>query len=268
MLVKKNYHTHTSRCGHANGNDEEYVLEAIKNGYTVLGFSDHVMLPNIEQKGIRGNYELLDDYINSINILKKKYANKIDIKIGFEAEYLPEFKDYYQDLLNSGKIDYLILGQHCYYDKNKHALVFYNEKHYDLETLFHYRDDLIKGMESGLFSYVAHPDLIMSGYGKWDDNAIIVAHQICQAAVKNKIPLEINLGGARYFRNKTTIPSGYPFDPFWEIVGMYPIEVVVGVDNHNPNEFGSDQSVAFDIIKYNKLKYNPDVKMYRERDTK
>ena len=36
-----NFHNHTYRCGHATGTDEEYVLEAIKNGYEVMGFSDH-----------------------------------------------------------------------------------------------------------------------------------------------------------------------------------------------------------------------------------
>ena len=40
-----NYHTHTSRCGHAGGTDEEYVLAAIEAGWQVLGFSDHMPWP-------------------------------------------------------------------------------------------------------------------------------------------------------------------------------------------------------------------------------
>ena len=36
-----NYHTHTTRCLHATGSDEEFVLSAIKGGYQELGFSDH-----------------------------------------------------------------------------------------------------------------------------------------------------------------------------------------------------------------------------------
>lgn len=40
--ITNNYHTHTSRCGHAVGEDEEYVINAIKSGIKVLGFSDHV----------------------------------------------------------------------------------------------------------------------------------------------------------------------------------------------------------------------------------
>ena len=39
-MQKFNYHSHTKRCGHAIGEDEEYVLAAIANGYTKMGFSD------------------------------------------------------------------------------------------------------------------------------------------------------------------------------------------------------------------------------------
>ena len=39
--MKTNYHTHTTRCHHATGSDEDYVLSAIKGGYQELGFSDH-----------------------------------------------------------------------------------------------------------------------------------------------------------------------------------------------------------------------------------
>ena len=31
-MKKYNYHTHTKRCGHAVGEDEEYVIAAINNG--------------------------------------------------------------------------------------------------------------------------------------------------------------------------------------------------------------------------------------------
>mgnify|MGYP000335070433 CR=1 FL=1 len=32
----KNYHTHTTRCMHAIGSEEEYILAAISAGYTEL----------------------------------------------------------------------------------------------------------------------------------------------------------------------------------------------------------------------------------------
>lgn len=36
-----NYHTHTSRCQHATGEEKAYVEQAIQNGMKILGFSDH-----------------------------------------------------------------------------------------------------------------------------------------------------------------------------------------------------------------------------------
>ena len=112
-MIKNNYHTHTIRCGHASGEDEEYILEAIALGLNELGFSDHIMLPDHQQIGIRGDYTLLDDYIDSLTKLREKYKDRIKIYIGFEAEAMKEYFHYYRSLLDSKRIDYLILGNHC-----------------------------------------------------------------------------------------------------------------------------------------------------------
>ena len=40
-----NYHTHTVRCTHAVGTEEEYVIAVIKAGLKILGFSDHAPYP-------------------------------------------------------------------------------------------------------------------------------------------------------------------------------------------------------------------------------
>ena len=98
-----NYHTHTSRCGHAVGLDEEYVLKAIKLGIKRLGFSDHIFFPGILQPRVRMNEGEVENYLSSINHLKEKYKDQIEIKVGFEVEYLPMFMDRYIDLLNQRK---------------------------------------------------------------------------------------------------------------------------------------------------------------------
>lgn len=40
-----NYHTHTYRCGHGYGNEEDMVKAAINLNMQELGFSEHVPLP-------------------------------------------------------------------------------------------------------------------------------------------------------------------------------------------------------------------------------
>ena len=105
MRLNYNYHTHTYRCGHAKGKDKDYVNAAIANGFKVLGFSDHVILKGYKQPGIRGNYSQLNNYIKSINRLKKAYDGKIEIHLGFECEYFPSMMDYYKKLLKEKGIN-------------------------------------------------------------------------------------------------------------------------------------------------------------------
>ena len=64
-----NYHTHTYRCGHARGKDEDYALAAIEAGYKVLGFSDHGPYHNYPDKSTRMNWDEFEGYVESINYL-------------------------------------------------------------------------------------------------------------------------------------------------------------------------------------------------------
>ena len=84
----KNYHSHTARCGHAWGEDEEFVQSAIAAGFGVLGFSEHTAWPftdgyqEIDTRQ-RIRLEELDAYLTDMQTLKEKYKDQIDIRIGF-----------------------------------------------------------------------------------------------------------------------------------------------------------------------------------------
>jgi histidinol-phosphatase (PHP family) len=246
VKYKNNYHTHTFRCGHAgNYADEEYVLAAINNGFETLGFSDHIMLPGVFQSGIRGDYSLLDDYVKSINCLKEKYHNQIKIHLGFEAEALPDFYDYYRDLLSNKKIEYLILGNHSYFENNQMTSYFMDSsKMY--EDLEKYTSLLIDAMATGLFKYVAHPDLFMKYFKIWDDSLIDATNRICDASIKYNIPLEINL--ACCFDRVPNIGIKdvfkYPYIEFWKIVSKKECKVIIGIDAHKPSRFNRAQEVV------------------------
>ena len=66
--MKSNYHTHNYRCNHAVGNVEEYVKEAISEGFDEIGISDHLPHPgkNIDN-GNRMRYEELKEYFDEID---------------------------------------------------------------------------------------------------------------------------------------------------------------------------------------------------------
>ena len=115
-MTKANYHTHTSRCHHATGSDEDYVRSAIKGGYEILGFSDHTPWPYAS--GFVSRTRMLpsemEGYVQSLRSLKEQYEGKLDIKIGLECEYYPAMHSWLSELKEAFGLDYLIFGNHHY----------------------------------------------------------------------------------------------------------------------------------------------------------
>lgn len=237
--LNSNFHTHTFRCGHAIGGTEDYVKSAVSLGYKNLGISDHIFLPTIHHPGMRGDFEELDDYIHDFTKSKKKYGSKINLYLGFEAEYMKQFEGYYKSLFNKYHLDYLILGQHFVYDKKGSVIPYFNDsKLNDVESLLRYKNDLIDGMKSGLFLYVAHPDLFMGYVNEINDQIISIMNDIIDASIKYDLPLELNLGGLRFNTYLSLIRGtyAYPNHEFWKLASEKGSKVVVGVDAHNPKD--------------------------------
>ena len=261
MKLENNYHTHTFRCGHAVGTDEEYVINAIKIGIKELGFSDHIPFKGFHYPRIRMDYEMLDDYISSINALKEKYKDQIKIYVGFEAEYYREFKDYYKEILD--KVDYLICGQHFALEsiENKTHVGFLKN---DKDAVIDYVDRVVEAIESGLFKYIAHPDFILFPYTYRDAFIESQMRRICEASERCHIPLEVNLEGINKQIKNDLIGKElfYPFDYFWNIAKEYDIDVIIGADVHVPEDFLSDHDkYGYDIIKRFNLNHVQKIKI-------
>ena len=220
-----NYHTHTHLCSHASGTMEEYVLRAIDCGITHMGFSDHIpyVCANGKETGYRIPTAKTQDYFNEINDLKKKYGDKIDIKIGFEMEY---YHDYFKKMFDFAKKsgpEYLILGEHHIDDESistQHTMALSDSQ----ERLSAYANLVVEAIETEVFTYIAHPDVFyFAGDNDFYKNQM---RKICVASKKHNIPLEINLLGIR--ENRT-----YPKEIFWQIAGEEQCPVTFGFDAHD-----------------------------------
>lgn len=248
-----NYHSHTYRCGHADFDytDEEYILDYIKNGFKKVAFTDHAPEKNITDKRnhMRMGYEQRHEYYASVNKLKEKYANQIEIQLGFEIEYLPDDVDNMLELKK--ETDKLILGQHFVYTpNNKDLVIFWEKKPVTEGDIIRYGEYLEEAMRLGIPDIIAHPDICFSGIDKFGEIEEQVARKICSAAEKYKIPLEINLNGVAaktYFKDKTLNHDSfeeqvsrlkdvkYPRKEFWKIASEYDIKVLYGLDTHHRN---------------------------------
>ena len=262
MKQNFNIHTHTRRCGHANGNDEQYVLAAIQAKFDILGFSDHIPYPNENDNTSRMDDTQADDYLNSINNLKLKYQDEIKIMTGFEIEYIKEYKNYYYDMRK--KCDYLILGQHTKYLSYDYD-TFCNDDDLDF-----YCSQIEQGMATNLFTYLAHPDYFLLGRNNFNEKCIEAAHKIAKASIKYDVPLEINLNGFKYGKRKfKTLKHDdyqdyfvYPFYDFWEIIKTYNCKVVYGFDAHTPLSLMDEYKyqLADDIIGSLQLNFIDEIK--------
>ena len=244
-----NYHTHTSRCNHAIGSDKEYIEAAIKAKYKGIGFTDHIMLPGINNSRIRGDFALKDEYISTFRTLQQQYADKIDIYLGFECEWDDKFEKYYCELLESKQVDYLIFGNHGVYFKNgEHFLKFSSSSKY----LQRYLKYALKAIRSGLFKVMAHPDLFMSGI-KWDKKTEMVSKTICKEAKKYNVALEINCGCLINETKRDICNENryrYPYSEFWKIAKKTGNTIVIGVDAHAPSALLSEnKNLAIEFAK-------------------
>lgn len=227
----KNYHTHTYRCMHANGKDEEYVLAAIQAGYEVLGFSDHSPWKYDSDfvASVRMPLSQFNDYYKSISDLKEKYKDQIEIKIGLECEYYPKYQNWLKEFAKENQLDYLIFGNHYYETDEKSQ--YFGSCAKDNRMLDKYVESTIEGLETGMYCYLAHPDLYLRAR-KWDSYCAQAAHKICAYCKEHDVIMEYNLAGLRFSILRGVME--YPHDEFWKIAASYGNKVIIGVDAHSP----------------------------------
>lgn len=246
----KNYHTHTTRCRHAVGDDREYVEAAIKSGIEELGFSDHapMLFGNDHISTFRMATAETEDYVNSIRSLQREYKDKISIKLGFELEYYPALFEKELGFLKSFDYDYLILGQH-YTDNEFEEFAHYSgRKTNNVAVLDKYISQCIDGLSTGEFAYIAHPDLI-NFTGK-KDVYIEKMTGFCEKIKKLDIPVEFNMLGFEKKRN-------YPNKIFWKIASEVGNKVIIGFDAHNPDSL-KNIKIYNNAVKYlNKVNITP-----------
>ena len=229
--MRANYHTHTARCRHAEGNDEAYVQAAMEAGFEVLGFSDHAPFPfaNGYESRIRMTCAQLPDYTASINALRDRYAGQIKLHLGLECEYFPRYADHIRRMLDED-VTYLILGQHFPDSEEDTSASTVGGKTDD--GVLRYAESAANAIRTGLFAYVAHPDLYMKY--RTDDQFTPACEQaadmVCQAALEARIPLEFNLLGQLE-------GVGYPSQAFWEYARKWNNPVIFGIDAHDPAHF-------------------------------
>ena len=262
--LKFNLHTHCNYCNHADGTVMDYMDFAYEHGYETIGMSDHGPLPDHyihpsnpdKDAYLHGRMDfdkMVNNYVKDIDEAKEKCKGKMEILSSIEIEYFEGKEDYLKKCLEH--LDYLVMGEHYNIADGK-VVDTYSNCNYS--NVIGYAKVVAKGLSSGLFKVIAHPDIFMMRYvsengiyREFDKNADIAARIIIEAAVKAGVYLEINCGGLSKGKNLNKDGSkeySYPRSEFWKIVKEYKdAKVVIGVDAHSPHALSGasvDKAIA------------------------
>ena len=234
-MIQTNWHTHTSRCGHAVGTDEEYVQAAIQGGLKTLGFSDHAAYGK-SRRTDRMDLEQFPEYMASINALREKYKDQITIYLGTEIECYPEELPLLTEYRK--KLDYCILGQHSLnLDDDR---TYFATKPEELEI---YVSRLEYACAHNLCDYICHPDVVLWSYPVMDEAVRTCAKQIAAISKKYNMPLELNTGSGVHHGMKKYEDGeryAYPTRIFFEEFAKEKCPIIIGLDVHDPKLFLDD----------------------------
>ncbi len=135
----------------------------------------------------------------------------------------PKYFDRLVDFLRQEQVEYMILGQH--FVGNEPDGVYSGQPTADNAILEAYVRQGIAAMDTGLYTYMAHPDILnftgnRSVYDEW-------MGLLVREAKDHGLPLEFNFLGFREGRN-------YPDRRFLELVAQAGLPMVLGCDAHQP----------------------------------
>ena len=87
-LIPVDYHLHTSLCGHASGEIDAYLEQALKLGIEEIGFSDHYPLYFLSGGETIPNYAMTESqlplYVDMVQ--QRAKASSIIVKLGIEVD--------------------------------------------------------------------------------------------------------------------------------------------------------------------------------------
>lgn len=237
--MRTNFHTHTLRCRHASGSEEDYIKEALDKGLDILGFSDHAPFPDIDF-GMRMPFSELVEYSDELDRLRLLYKDRLKIYKGLEIEYHECHLLYYHELFDNYGMDFLALGEHIFRSPEGEYLNIFNAT--STKDYLLYADEVCRAIETGLFAYIAHPDVMFINSLDWDERCEEACRRIVECSKKHDAVLELNANGIR--RGKRLYSDGlrypYPHEYFWRLVRDRGIRVIVGSDCHIPEQVYDD----------------------------
>lgn len=234
-------HSHTPLCKHADGMPTEYAAVAQQRGLKGLIVTCHNPMPDGFSSRVRMAEEQFDEYVNLVESTRQEWSDRVDVRLGIEADYFEGYEAYLDKQLQSADFHFVLGSVHPQIPE-------FRERYWqdDLrEVQRTYFRLLADAAETGLFDSISHPDLVKNFTVKrWNEEEILddIRPQLDRIAATG-VAMELNTSGA----NKT-IPEMNPFPGMLREMSKRGIPVTLGADAHCPQRVADGYEEAMRLL--------------------
>src|SRR3989338_9212022 len=203
-------HIHTFRCGHGEGDFEDYIDLGIKRKFRVLGFSEHA--PFIHDQENRMTKQQMKDYFKKLAALRKKYSSNVLILAGLEVDYSVQGERFIREMLSGVKPDFILGAVHFVENGRKTTPIWDFEKMQHPDSQQAYFRQISRAISSDIFDTIAHPELLLRT-GIREELLANNFREIIAQMIKKNTFYEINCSGlSKSIYSPDTgemVPGGY-----------------------------------------------------------
>jgi histidinol-phosphatase (PHP family) len=255
------YHNHNFYCD-GEGNLEEYLQEAVKQGFKAFGFSSHAPFNFYNKWSI--SLENLNKYTSEIEIFKKKYSEKLKVYRSLEIDYAPGKIEPFDFFREKYSLDYVIGSVHYVVHPRSGEMLFIDgprddfygnlkkifggDIRYAVESYYEQTADMVKSQKPEIVGHIDKiimnaGDLIMENdeYPLW--YLQLIEGVLEEVAAAGSI-VELNLRGL-YKGRRNTVFIDERFIPLCNEKG---IKFVISTDAHKPSEISLNYDYALNLL--------------------
>lgn len=253
-----NYHSHCSFCD-GRAPFEEFVKEAISQGFYSYGVSSHAPLPFPTRWTME--WEQMEAYLDEFKNLRSKYADEIELYVGLEIDYLNEESNPSVARFTELPLDYRIGSVHLLYDAAGEVVdidcspaVFKErvDRHFNgdvLRVIRMYFDRLFRMVELGGFDILGHADKMHYNASCYHPG--LLDEPWYEALMKDYFSLVASRGYLVEINTKAydSLGTFYPNSRYWELMKEYQIKVLVNSDAHYPERINAGRMEALRLLQ-------------------
>lgn len=250
------YHMHT-QFSDGQASIEEMAQSAIEKRLSRICITDHMPLPCDRRYTM--DRKRVDEYRLGVRTAQAEYADRLEIKLGIELEYVPQFRFWVRSILEMGW-DSTIISVHSLFKND--ALLMVNGSVQEFEKLLQAFDNDIRAVlktyfetvqaaaGTGWFDIVGHLDVVKKHntgnryFFESDPFYKTLVRDTLDIIRQRNVKMEINTAGFNH-------PVNAPYPSPWvvrEAMEMG-IPIVLSSDAHDPGSIGQYFHAIDDCVR-------------------